>query len=428
MSSTQKLKTLSFLVYGLGRTGLSVISFFKRNKIRNFKVWDDNNKNFLKDKRPDNLLRALRETNFIILSPGVSLKTSANRHQLIKYKNKIITDIDLIFLQKKFLKSIVITGTNGKSTTSKIIYHTLKKNGYKTLLGGNIGLPILNLNIKKDHFLIIEASSFQLSHSKFISPDYALLLNLSNDHLDWHGNMKDYENSKFKIFKLQNKNQYSLINKKLKAKFKKRNLLGKLILPRLSNYQKVKSKIKNSYLISDINNENMSFVFALIKLLGINQKSFFKSLKTFKGMPHRYEIFLKKKNCIFINDSKATSFQATKCALENTKNIFWIVGGQPKKNDNFNVKKFKKDIVKTYIIGKNINFFKIRIRNDLNFFIAKSLKNSIIEIFKDIKKFKKKTNTILLSPASASFDQYSDFEKRGDEFKRLSKNYASKYL
>ena len=79
--------------------------FFKRNKIRNFKVWDDKNKNFLKDKRPDNLLRALRETNFIILSPGVSLKTSANRNQLIKYKNKIITDIDLIFFYKKsFLK------------------------------------------------------------------------------------------------------------------------------------------------------------------------------------------------------------------------------------------------------------------------------------------------------------------------------------
>ena len=76
----------------------------------------------------------MRETNFIILSPGVSLKTSANRNHLIKYKNKIITDIDLIFLQKKFFKSIVITGTNGKSTTSKIIDHTLKKNGYKTLL------------------------------------------------------------------------------------------------------------------------------------------------------------------------------------------------------------------------------------------------------------------------------------------------------
>ena len=428
MGSIQKLKTLSFLVYGLGRTGLSVINFFKRNKIKNFKVWDDNNKNLLKEKRPDNLLKAFRETNFIILSPGVSLNTSVNRNHLIKYKNKIITDIDLIFLQKNFFKSIVVTGTNGKSTTSKIIHHTLKKNGYKTLLGGNIGLPILNLNIKKDHYLIIEASSFQLSHSKFICPDYALLLNLSNDHLDWHGNMKDYENSKFKIFKHQNKYQYSLINKKLKVKFKKRNLLGKLIFPRLTNYQKVKSKIKNSYLISDMNNENMSFVFALIKLLGISQRSFFKSLKTFKGMPHRYEIFLKKKNCTFINDSKATSFQATKCALENTKNIFWIVGGQPKKNDKLSIKKFKKDIIKTYIIGENVNFFKLRIKNDLNFFIAHSLKKAIIEIFKDVKKFRKKINTILLSPASASFDQYSDFEKRGDEFKRLSKSYASKYL
>ena len=367
MGSIQKLKTLSFLVYGLGRTGLSVINFFKRNKIKNFKVWDDKNKNLLKEKRPDNLLKAFRETNFIILSPGVSLNTSVNRNHLIKYKNKIITDIDLIFLQKNFFKSIVVTGTNGKSTTSKIIHHTLKKNGYKTLLGGNIGLPILNLNIKKDHYLIIEASSFQLSHSKFICPDYALLLNLSNDHLDWHGNMKDYENSKFKIFKHQNKYQYSLINKKLKVKFKKRNLLGKLIFPRLTNYQKVKSKIKNSYLISDMNNENMSFVFALIKLLGISQRSFFKSLKTFKGMPHRYEIFLKKKNCTFINDSKATSFQATKCALKNTKNIFWIVGGQPKKNDKLNIKKFKKDIIKTYIIGENVNFFKLRIKNDLNF-------------------------------------------------------------
>ncbi len=428
MGSIQKLKTLSFLVYGLGRTGLSVINFFKRNKIKNFKVWDDKNKNLLKEKRPDNLLKAFRETNFIILSPGVSLNTSVNRNHLIKYKNKIITDIDLIFLQKNFFKSIVVTGTNGKSTTSKIIHHTLKKNGYKTLLGGNIGLPILNLNIKKDHYLVIEASSFQLSHSKFICPDYALLLNLSNDHLDWHGNMKDYENSKFKIFKHQNKYQYSLINKKLKVKFKKRNLLGKLIFPRLTNYQKVKSKIKNSYLISDMNNENMSFVFALIKLLGISQRSFFKSLKTFKGMPHRYEIFLKKKNCTFINDSKATSFQATKCALENTKNIFWIVGGQPKKNDKLNIKKFKKDIIKTYIIGENVNFFKLRIKNDLNFFIAHSLKKAIIEIFKDVKKFRKKINTILLSPASASFDQYSDFEKRGDEFKRLSKSYASKYL
>ena len=156
--------------------------------------------------------------NYIVLSPGVSLNKTKYKDKLNKYKKKIITDIDLVFLLKKFYKSIVVTGTNGKSTTCKIIEHVLKKNKFKTLLGGNIGTPILNLNIKKNYFLIIEASSFQLAHSKFVRPDYALLLNITTDHLDWHGNMQNYINSKFKIFKFQNKTQYSIINKKFKSK------------------------------------------------------------------------------------------------------------------------------------------------------------------------------------------------------------------
>ena len=108
-----------------------------------------------------------------------------------------------MFLFKRNFKSIVVTGTNGKSTTSKIIAHILKKNNFKVFLVGNIGSPILNINIKKNCFLVIEASSFQLSHSKFILPDYAMILNITNDHIDWHGSMKNYKNSKFKIFKNQ---------------------------------------------------------------------------------------------------------------------------------------------------------------------------------------------------------------------------------
>ena len=127
---------------------------------------------------------------------------------------------------------------------------------------------------------------------------------------------------------------------------------GKLIVPNLNNYKKLKSNIKNSYLSLDINNENMSFVYALSKVLGISKKSLINSLKTFKGLPHRYEIFLKSKNCIFINDSKATTFQATKFALENTKNIFWIVGGLPKKKDRFYLKKFKKEYFKSLYYRK----------------------------------------------------------------------------
>ena len=186
--------------------------------------------------------------------------------------------------------------------------------------------------------------------------------------------------------------------------------------------------MKNSYLRLDINDENMSFVFALSKLLKISKKSFFSALNTFEGLPHRYEVFLKKKNNIFINDSKATSFQASKYALKNTKNIFWIVGGLPKKNDKIILDGVKKNITQSYIIGKNINFFKKQIEKKISYKITKNLKNSIIQILKDINLSKARNNTILLSPASASFDQFLNFEKRGDEFKKLSKYYARKYI
>ena len=201
-----------------------------------------------------------------------------------------------------------------------------------------------------------------------------------------------------------------------------------MIIPNTNEYTKLKAKIKNPYFKMNINDENMSFIYSLSKLFNISKKSFIKSLKSFNGLPHRYEIFLKKKNCIFINDSKATSFNATKYALACTKNIYWILGGLPKKNDRFYLKNFKKDIIKSYIIGKNVNFFKKQVKNQINYFIAKDLNKALIQIFKDLAIFKKKNNSILFSPASASFDQFLNFEKRGEEFKRLSKYHVKKYI
>ena len=428
MISKINLKDSSFLVYGLGLTGKSVINFFNKNNFTNYQVWDDKDKYLFKKRRTNNLTNTLKKVDFIILSPGVSLKKSKNKHKLKKYKNKIITDIDLFYLFKKNFRSVVVTGTNGKSTTCKIINHILKKNKIKSFVGGNIGKPILNFSLKKDIWLIIEASSFQLAYSKFICPDYALLMNITNDHIDWHGNMKNYINSKFKIFKNQNKNQFALIHKDFVNQYKKRNLHGRLVIPKTNGYKKLKTKLKNHYLKSDINDENMSYVYELSKLLKISEKSFLKSLKSFTGLPHRYEIFLKKKNCTFINDSKATSFQSTKFALNNTKNVFWIVGGLPKKNDKIKLKNLSKNIVKSYIIGKSINFFKKQIQKNTPYYVAKNLKNSLIQILKDIKFMKREKNTILFSPASASYDQYLNFEKRGEDFKRLCKLYARKYL
>ena len=428
MISKKNLKNLSFLIYGLGLTGKSVVNFFIKNNIQNFKVWDDQNKDLYKNNRASNLLKTLHRVDYIVLSPGVSLAKSKNKHNLIKFKKKIITDLDIFYLVRKFSKSIVITGTNGKSTTSKILSHVLKKNNFQPVLGGNIGAPVLSLKVKKKDTIIIEASSFQLSYSKFIYPDYAILLNITNDHLDWHLNMKDYINSKFKIFENQNKRQYALVNSNFKNLFKKKKLSGKLKVPNLKKYITLKPEFRNNYLKLSINDENMSFVYELTKLLKIRKKSFLNSLNTFVGLPHRYEIFMKRNNCIFINDSKATSFQSTKFALQNSKNIFWILGGMPKKNDKINLRGLKKNILRSYIIGKNINFFKKQIKGQIKFCETGTIRKSILKILKDIRTLKRQNNTILLSPSSASYDQYLNFEKRGDEFKKLSKFYARKYF
>ena len=425
MLKSSKLKELSFLVYGLGLSGISVVNFFKKNRIKNFKVWDDKNKNVYKNYKSKNLVSTLKQVDYIVLSPGISL---LKNKKLRKFKKKIITDIDLFYLYNSKSKSIVVTGTNGKSTTCKLLAHLLQKNKFKCSLGGNIGIPILNLKNFKNSFVIIEASSFQLSHSQFIRPDYALFLNFSNDHLDWHGSREKYLNSKFKIFHLQKKNNFAIVNKHLKKRFIKNNFLSKLLIPKIENYKKIKKKIKNSYLTSDVNEENMSFVYTLSKLLKISEKSFFKTMKSFKGLPHRFEIFLKRRNITFINDSKATSFTAAEFALYSLKNIYWILGGLPKRNDKLQLSKLKKNIIKCYLIGKNINFFKDQIKDKVDFSLTKNLKNSIINISKDIKLQKHINKSILLSPGAASFDQFENFEKRGEEFKRLCKKYVGKFV
>ena len=425
MFQFQELKERSFLVYGLGSTGHSVVKFFQKNKIKNFKIWDDNKKNILKKYKAKNIIQTLNQVDYIILSPGISL---TKNKKLRKFKNKIITDLDLFYLTKKKSKTIVVTGTNGKSTTCKLLAHLLKKNKFQFSIGGNIGTPILDVKNIKNNYVVVEASSFQLSHSKFVCPDYAFFLNLSNDHLDWHGNRNAYLESKLKIFSLQKKNNIAIINKKFKKIFKKKKFLSKLIIPNIKDYEKLKLKINNKYLALNINNENMSFVHTFAKLLKIKEKSFIRSINTFKGLPHRFEFFLKRNDITFINDSKATSYKASQFALSSIKNVYWILGGLPKIGDKIKLGKLKKNIIKCYLIGKNINFFKNQIKNKINFSITKNLNDSIVQIFKDIKLRKEKSKTILLSPAAASFDQFENFEKRGEQFKILCKKHVRKLI
>ena len=426
MNKSLNLSKKSFAIYGLGKTGKSVINYFDRKGFENWGAWDDNakKKDFwgsIKKKEGERLFsKHLDSAEFIVVSPGISLNKASLKKKLIENKEKIITDLDLFYLFNPKIKTIVITGTNGKSTTCKILEHVLRKNNTNVRLAGNIGKPILDLNLKNSPIVIIEASSFQLAYSKFVRPDYAAILNITNDHLDWHGSSKNYVNSKFKIFSNQIKKDKAFIDDiKFLKKYKKAKYRAKLKFIKVAKYKKIKKFIKNNYLNLEVNQQNMSFVQAISKMLKISDKSLIKSLRSFKGLPHRHEIIYKKNNKTFINDSKATSFEASKFALKGNKNIFWILRGLPKKGDKFNLKEIRKNIIKTYIIGRNMNFFKNFLNKKVNFKLCKTLDNAILSIFKDIKKIKDKKITILFSPASASYDQFKNFEERGNYFKKL---------
>jgi len=413
----------------MGLTGYSVAKTLKKLGAKIF-CWDDDvkirkkiknlnfpiNKFWLKQNPVDN----------IAISPGIDVNKCKIRNYLRKNLNKIITDLDLFFDLNKDRLIISITGTNGKSTTCKIIEKILKTAKYNVKTVGNIGNPILSLNkTKKKYVFILEVSSYQLQYSKLFCSKHAAILNISPDHLERHKNIKNYIRVKSRIFFAQNSSDYSYINlankysKLIKNIFKNRKIKSKLVSIDKSSYKFLIKKINNKYFDSKGNIENMAFAYRITKNLKIKDKIIVKGLNKFKGLPHRQEIVFSDKKLLCINDSKATSFDASLQSLSNYQQIYWIVGGLPKHQDHFYLKKVKKRIVKAYIIGKNILFFKKQIKKNFPFSVSNNMQNAVNNIYKDLKSNKNSKQTILLSPAAASFDQFDNFENRGDYFKKL---------
>ena len=428
MKINKPIQENTFAIYGLGLSGSSAFKFLKKKKVKKIYTWDDKK---LKNKENSNsFIKALNIADYIVISPGINVKKTKFKSVLTKNKKKIITDLDLFYMQKFPIKTIMITGTNGKSTTCKLLQHILKTNKMDAQLGGNIGKPILNLKIKQNTIVIIEASSFQLFHAKFIKPTIAAILNITKDHLDWHGTAKNYQNSKFNIFSNQDFQDQALLNKE--DHIKKFNFFffrSKLIKIKADNINKdFKKKIINKYLLNKPNLENVAFAYKISTILKVQKNIILRALNTFKSLPHRNETFYQKRGITFVNDSKATSFDATQHALKNSKNIFWIVGGLPKLSDKFRLQGVKKNIIKSYIIGKNINYFKKQIGKTLEYKSSFTLEQALKDIIKDLFLLDQKQATVLLSPASASYDQFNNFVERGNRFKLLTFKYARKFL
>ncbi len=351
------------LIYGLGISGISSFNNLKKNNF--ISCFDDNLKN-LKNTVFKNYIiskKNIYKTKFdhIIISPGInSLKCSLKKY-LKRNKSKICTDLDVFYAKHSKNFIIAITGTNGKSTTAKLLYDILKKNKSDARLVGNIGNAILKESkISQKTIFVVEISSYQISYSKIFKPNYGILLNISPDHLERHKTINNYIKTKFKLISSLKNNDYGFINKKdlIQNQFIK----GKKFNCKIINVENKLSKhdnnlLKNIYFKSLNNQQNLSFVIKVCSKLRIKKNIIFKVVNDFKALNFRQQIIYNSKRLRIINDSKSTSFSSTIGLLKRKSHIFWLIGGVYKKGDKFILKKKYFKNIRAFIYGKNKKYF-----------------------------------------------------------------------
>ena len=376
------------------------------------------------------------EADWVIKSPGIPKKADI----IFKINQKGIRLSSEIEFAAEFTqaKIIAITGSNGKTTTTSLIYHILKNDDFKVGLGGNIGKSFAK-QVADENFdyYVLEVSSFQLDDIQNFRPYISLLLNLSQDHLDQYNyNYEEYALAKFRIAENQEKNNFFIYNKDDEMSM---NLLEKLeinakMIP-FSTQEKMKEggfindgkmivkmedefsmKIEELSLVGNHNIANSLAASIAGKILKISNESIRNSLMTFQAVEHRLEQVAVINEIKFINDSKATNVNATYYALESMKQpTIWLVGGIDKGNDYTEIADLVKKKVKAIVcLGldnqKIIDFF----QDKKELIYSTSSMREAVEISKSIAE---KGDAVLLSPCCASFDLFDNYEDRGNQFK-----------
>ena len=416
------------LIYGLGKSGNSSFKFLKKkNKVF---LFDDNRGFTFKRIYKRNLisLNQIKKIKFdsIILSPGIDINNCKLKEFLKKNIKIVFTDLDVFYSFNKNL-SITITGTNGKSTTCQLLYQVLKKQKLDVRLGGNIGYPILSIkNLSKKKILVIEASSYQLEYIKLFRSKYSVILNISPDHLERHKTMKRYIISKFKLIKNQDLNSFAFVNKgdkNIQNYIKKNKFKSKIIKVDTKLKKSFLNNLKNEYFLTLSNQENLSFIIEIAKKLSVHKKDLISAVRTFKGLDYRQQIVHKNKDFTIINDSKSTSYSSSIEMLKKNENIYWILGGIPKKGDRLDLSKKYFHKIKAFMFGSNKKKFFFDLKNKIRIKRFSNLEKAFYQVLQDIKNDSTKKKLILFSPAAASFDSYKNFEDRGKHFNKLIKKY-----
>ena len=385
-------------------------NFIKKNNWKNYKFW------------PWEFLTIL------VVSPGIPINAKIKHPAIqlaLENKVKIINEIDLFFETKPKAKIIGITGTNGKSTTAALLFQILTFNKIKCVIAGNYGFPACSIKDPgKRGVIILELSSYQLDGAKKLSLDLATITNITKDHIDYHETFDKYKFSKFKIIDFLKENGAFIFdsnNKLLNGMVskKKYNHINIIKIKKDETYDYVND---NDYLQGIHNLSNGSIAVSIAKHLNISLEKIKFAVKNFKGLPHRMEPVYISDKIKIINDSKSTNGESTAAALKSFENIFWIVGGQPKSGGIGESKKFLDRVIEVFLIGKSTPFFHKEIskfKKDLQIHNCLTLEKATKLAFKKGAISNLKNYVILLSPSAASFDQYKNFEDRGNNFKNI---------
>lgn len=421
-----------YAVLGLARSGMatvealsqsdaSVIAWDNREKARNAaSQWAE---------IVDIMKADLSDCDAIIVSPGVPLNAHPIAQKSMECGVPIIGDIELFSQARPSLpphRVVGITGTNGKSTTTALLHHVIQSCALPVRMGGNIGLPIMSQDpLSAGGIYVLELSSFQIDLTHSLSCDVAALINLSPDHLDRYDGYDAYIAAKERLFSMQGTQEFSVIgygdNDTMQVYERVIRHRGPhhviLADSNIAGNQEEWPSLQGPH-----NLQNVAIVAGICKALGLSEGQWRKALASFKGLEHRMERVAEIDGVLYVNDSKATNPEAVAPALAAYKNIHWILGGIAKSDSLEICQPNFGNVKKAYTIGESGPSFANSLRHYMPVESSELLANAVMEAAQNAVA----GDVILLSPACASFDQFRDFEARGDCFKSAVKNIESR--
>lgn len=444
-------------VFGLARSGLSAAKALAAGGA-NVYAWDDQETSRAHAEQEgvpvkDINSRDWRGFSALVLSPGVPL-TFPKPHRVVELARAvgvpIVSDIELFARAVNARpaharpKLVCVTGTNGKSTTAALLAHILEVCGKDARIGGNIGRGVLDLpSLHAGAIYVLELSSFQLDLVESLRADVAVFLNFAPDHLDRHGSLQNYFAAKRRVLRNQGAGDWAVIGAdspetarlltqltaegvRQVAGISNRQALGRgvcalggKLYDSLSGRTEMVLDLRSApALPGQHNGQNAAAAYAAARSLGLEPRRIAAAIETFPGLPHRLELAGQIAGIRFINDSKATNADAAAQALAVYPRIRWIVGGRAKEGGIENLSSFFPRITKAYCIGEaGPGFARVLAAQQRPVAVCADLVAALRQALEEALLERDRESVVLLSPACSSFDQFRDFEQRGDVFK-----------